>query len=356
LSAMPDIGVGQLVQFQEVGTDFQTRATVRSVFVGPDGIKRMGLEFLDRTTPERLLPAGDSKPRLPRTTPPVVAERPAPAPAPTAPPPLSAESAARRREVLETYEGLKARNHFEVLGIPRASGPDKVKEAYFRLARLYHPDVPLEPGLADLKKEIGVIYQGVSTAYEVLIDRESRSRYESLLGRSKPTPPPPPAPAPPAVAATPQPEPAPVPVAPPPPGPQEFDDDSDVRIAEQVVRDARKLLADGSSWDAIQMLEAALDVGRGKRVNQMIRVTLAQATAKNPKWRKKAEEMLLALTRESPPCVEAFIALGSLYEEAGLRSRAASQLRRALELEPGHVRALTQLQELERAGGQARTA
>ena len=47
---------GAVVQVEEVGGDFKTRAEVRSVSIGPDGQPRLSLLFLDNQAPERLLP------------------------------------------------------------------------------------------------------------------------------------------------------------------------------------------------------------------------------------------------------------------------------------------------------------
>ena len=60
------------------------------------------------------------------------------------------EIEARRKEILEAFDGLKAKNHFEVLGIPRASTEAQVKEAYFQLAKRFHPDTHHDPAMDDL--------------------------------------------------------------------------------------------------------------------------------------------------------------------------------------------------------------
>jgi serine/threonine protein kinase len=332
-SAMTGLKVGEILSVQEVGTDFQTRAEVRAVYPGPDGIQRLGLQFLDHATPVRLLPDGDSKPRItrPGTNPSVAPPPPPPKPEPTE----------RRRELLAAYEAMKTRTHFEVLGLPRASNATQVKDAYFRLARLYHADVQLEPDVADLKREIAALYLRVGEAYEILIDPEKRGRYESLLGRPRPTPP--------ALPTVPPPPPAAKPPEPPPPPPRAdpLDDETAARLSQKVALQGKALLADGKFWDAIQVLEGGLHLAPGTRSNQSLRVLLAQATGKNPRWRKRAEEMLVELSREKPPPLEALLALSAFYEEEGFKARAAAQLRRVVELQPGHADALARLKALD---------
>jgi hypothetical protein len=50
-----EFGVGDVVLIQEAGGGFATRAQVRAVGKGPDGIGRLHLKFLDRLAPDRLL-------------------------------------------------------------------------------------------------------------------------------------------------------------------------------------------------------------------------------------------------------------------------------------------------------------
>jgi multidrug efflux pump subunit AcrB len=63
LTEASDVAVGQLVQVEEVGGDFSTRARVRNVSVGPEQIPRLGLQFLEEPAPERL--CGSAEPWKP---------------------------------------------------------------------------------------------------------------------------------------------------------------------------------------------------------------------------------------------------------------------------------------------------
>jgi serine/threonine protein kinase len=341
LTGMKDVNVGDRVSLEEVGSDFRTRAAVRNSYTGKDNIPRLGVEFLDRTAPDHLVPKDDSKSRIPR--PPVAPSPrtpesvrvPAPTPPGSAVPDL-ARLEDRRREILEAYEGLKTRNHFEVLGIPRASNATQVKDAYVRLAKRFHPDAR-EAELAHLKREAEAVFLRISEAYEVLIDVERRSRYETGLGRSTP----------PAATAVMTPPSAPAAPPPPPSAPPPRDWESDSRLADQILSDARKLLAEQRYWDAIQALESALDLAKGGKVNHAIRILLARATSKNPKWQKRAENILLSVIEEDPRCVEAHFVLGTLYKSAGLAGRASAQFKAVLKLDPRHADAASSLRSVD---------
>jgi len=69
--------------------------------------------------------------------------------------------------------GIKYKDYYEVLGVPRNSSDAAVKKAYRKLAREYHPDVNKEPGAQER-------FQEISEAYEVLGDAEKRKRYDQL--------------------------------------------------------------------------------------------------------------------------------------------------------------------------------
>jgi curved DNA-binding protein CbpA len=353
LTTMTDLGVGDIVSIQEIGNEFKTRAVVRSVITGKDNIRRVGLEFLDRTAPEHLVPAGDTMTRTPRPPPTAT-----PQSAPSASLRTREETLALRQEILALHAELKTRTHFEILGLPRASGAAQVKDAYFRLFRRFHPDLRLDPKLADLAREIEAISARVDEAYQVLVDPASRSRYESLLGPSRRTPPsvqraPMPPGASPAPAAKLQSPSSRPPSAGPAPAPGsmpvasvEADLKTSTRLAEQALQDARGLVAKEKYWEAIQVLERAAELEPGSKVNQAIRILLAQTTGRNPKWLKEAEAILLGIVQEDPRSIDAYVALGGVYKAAGLKSRALAQLRKALELDPGNSRARAELDEV----------
>jgi len=83
---------------------------------------------------------------------------------------------------------VKFRDYYETLGVSRSASEDEVKKAYRKLARKYHPDLNPNDKQAEEK------FKEVQEAYEVLGDKEKRSRYDQLgpnwKGGSDFTPPP----------------------------------------------------------------------------------------------------------------------------------------------------------------------
>jgi TolA-binding protein len=237
----------------------------------------------------------------------------------------SAEMEAWRLEIADTFDGLKGKNHFEVLGIPRGSTEAQVKEAYFRQARRYHPDARQDPALTDLREKMDAIFIRLGHAFEVLRNTRARLSYEATL---------------PARSSGSMPAVRDAPLAAPPPDPA-----LEARRAAENVRRAEKLMEEAKYWDAIQLLEPAVQaLGGGQK--QRARVVLARALMKNPNWLHQAEEVLQAVVQDEPSHQEAHFGLGTLYKERGLKSRAAGAFRRVLDLNPDHKEAAAELLEM----------
>jgi curved DNA-binding protein CbpA len=271
--------------------------------------------------------------------PPPAAEPPA-----VAPEPFDDEVTEQRREILEAAEGIKTRNHFEVLGLSRSVGEAEVKEAYFRLAKRFHPDVHHGASLGDLRDKLEAVFIRLGEAYEVLRDPRKRADYEERLGRQRPKLAAPAGGAGGGATAPLPPEPSAEPLR---------DPEEEAHRAEEAVRRAAQLLDKAKAleqekpgepehqrltYDAIQLLEPVIHLAQGK-TRLRAQLLLARGLVKNPKWTKRAEELLLAASRENPQSPEPWAMLGAIYADKGLRTRAAAMYRKVLELRPDHEEA-----------------
>jgi hypothetical protein len=250
------------------------------------------------------------------------------APPETAPPAATEADPAvleRRREVLEYFEALPKKNHFEVLGVEPGCTSADVKRAYAALARKYHPDMHRRGGLDDLHDVLEAIFIRVGEAWEVLGDARSRKSYEARFS--------------PGVRAHPDSgtgggEPA--------AGPADSEAQPYVPTDETLAT-AQILLAQARYWDAIQMLEFRLPLMPPSKQQRRGRILLARAYAKNPNWLRKAEDALQQVVREEPGNADAHYELGLLYKAGGMLARAHASFRRVLELRPDHREAAAEL-------------
>ena len=82
---------------------------------------------------------------------------------------------------------MKYKDYYDTLGIKRDATEAEIKSAYRKMARKYHPDV-------NKTKEAEEKFKEINEAYEVLGDKQKRSRYDSLganwQGGADYTPPP----------------------------------------------------------------------------------------------------------------------------------------------------------------------
>jgi curved DNA-binding protein CbpA len=251
----------------------------------------------------------------------------------------------RRREILALFQSLPLKNHFEVLGVEPGCDDAEARRAYVALAKRYHPDSQRDRRLEDLHDILEAIFIRVGEAWEVLGDAKSRASYEQRAGIVRQPrvilhPPvdgaaaaPPPAASP--SASSPAPSQEPGEYVPP----------------EEILHQARRLLAQARYWDAIQVLETALPGMEPRSQQHRGRLILARAYSKNPNWLRRAEETLQAVLREDPTNADAHYELGLVYRSFGFAARAQGMFRRALELRPGHKGASAALGIQEPEGG-----
>ena len=72
-----------------------------------------------------------------------------------------------------------AKSYYEILGVPGNASELEIKSAYHRLARKYHPDkADANADAAAMEAE----FSQISTAYNILKDKEKRQSYNQSLG------------------------------------------------------------------------------------------------------------------------------------------------------------------------------
>ncbi|HEY5908615.1 MAG TPA: tetratricopeptide repeat protein, partial [Vicinamibacteria bacterium] len=195
--------------------------------------------------------------------------------------------------------------------------------------------------LSDLADQLEAVFIRLGEAYETLKNPRQRADYEARLSRERAR----------MEAAAGGAPGVPVPAAQAGSSAAPSDPEEDRKAAEDAVRKGAYLFEKEKYYDAIQLLEPAIEVLTGK-VQARGRLVLAKAYLKNPNWVKRAEETLLSIVHDDgknvdrtldPMRTEAYYLLGTIYRERGLMSRATTMFRKVLELKPDHEEALAEV-------------
>lgn len=89
----------------------------------------------------------------------------------------------RRRYILDACAQLDRINHYALLGVNRAADKKAVKDAYFRLAGLVHPDRYFGKRLGSFKPKMELLFTRITAAYETLSKNQTRAAYDLQLGQ-----------------------------------------------------------------------------------------------------------------------------------------------------------------------------
>ncbi len=88
------------------------------------------------------------------------------------------EPAATREMIEKAYESLKNQNHHQVLGVDQEAKEHELKKAYFRLAKLYHPDRHFSAEMQDMKEKLEALFTCATDAYQALSGTTHRQEYD----------------------------------------------------------------------------------------------------------------------------------------------------------------------------------
>ncbi|AKV04245.1 DnaJ-class molecular chaperone CbpA [Labilithrix luteola] len=123
------------------------------------------------------MPAVGSTRPMAGSMPPPVAQAQTPAQAPG---PLDLGMA----KIIERAQNVDAEDYFTALGVPEGASVEAVRAAYFRLAKLWHPD-RIPPQLEGVRREIEKIFSHMTNANGTLTDTEARRGWLASRAASK---------------------------------------------------------------------------------------------------------------------------------------------------------------------------
>jgi tetratricopeptide (TPR) repeat protein len=249
-----------------------------------------------------------------------------------APPPSKPESpaansrwgaATEETELKPFFDRLsQAANYYQVLNLPTNAEATEIKDAYYALARLYHPDrFHLRSG-TQLHAQLSSCFARITQAYETLTDPQARSTYDASLQRSR-------------KFADSAPKPSEHSV--PDPDELEFDGGSStVGQAEHNFKEGFDALKQGRINAAAAHLAAA---SRLVPKDARYRAYYGRALAASEKTRRLAENEIQAAVTLDPGNATYRTMLAELYFDLKFHRRAQTELDRALALDPNNASA-----------------
>jgi len=214
------------------------------------------------------------------------------------------EDALSREECLGRLTMAAGQDHYGVLGIDRTARPKAVHEAYYALARRYHPDRFRSGALTDLLPRFEEFFRLVTDAHNTLSDPARRVEYDEQLVSAKAAP--------------------------------EAKGADSAYLAKQNFLRGRALASQRKYTEAVTFLENALTLDPGQPEYHL---ELGLVLSLNPRHREEAERHLLQAIDLAPTVVSAYVALGKMYLKAGRLGRAGRMAREALRWEPEHLEA-----------------
>jgi tetratricopeptide (TPR) repeat protein len=90
-------------------------------------------------------------------------------------------AASLRAEIEKQQSGLDDRSHYQRLGVEENATTGTIKKAYFKAAKLYHPDTLAKLDLNDLREQAADVFAAIAEAFEVLSDKQKRKDYDAGL-------------------------------------------------------------------------------------------------------------------------------------------------------------------------------
>lgn len=86
-----------------------------------------------------------------------------------------------RKELQKLRAELDTLDYYQLLKLPAGASVAEVKDAYFRSSVELHPDRFMQLPDDELRADIYEVYKRISEAFKVLINPETRARYDAML-------------------------------------------------------------------------------------------------------------------------------------------------------------------------------
>jgi curved DNA-binding protein CbpA len=206
-----------------------------------------------------------------------------------------------RETIQNAFDLLGRQNHYEVLEVDHGATALEIKNAYFHLAKRYHPDRHLEPEMSDMKEKLEALFSRIHDAYGALGSQTTRDQYDRDLASG-------------AERAR-----------------EEEKAHQGISASRETARaqylEGLKQYNRGNFWGAEEAFEWATRLDPGNAEYLFRRgLTLARI----PRRGHEAEEHLVRAIEKAPNKSEYHLELGNFYARSGLKEKALTAYQNAL--------------------------
>jgi curved DNA-binding protein CbpA len=88
---------------------------------------------------------------------------------------------AKKKKIIDLFDALDTRTHYELLELPQEADKKRVKAAYYAIAPEFHPDKYFRKRLGPYKAKIEAIFARLTLAHDVLTSKQRKAEYDAYL-------------------------------------------------------------------------------------------------------------------------------------------------------------------------------
>jgi len=217
----------------------------------------------------------------------------------------------KKKEILVAQRRAQVQSHYEVMHLSPNASMEEIREAYFKWLTEYQPDPRFVSQFESLKDAMNILCDRLHEAYEILIDPETRRRYDENLTRQKEST---------RVVA-----------------------DKKKRLAAEHLQSSQNAIKRGDTMLAMRFLRASISLDPR---NSQYYQAMADIIAKNPRWWQEAMRFYHKAYHLNPDNVDVLIEVALLANRSNHPEFAEKALHQVLRARPGYPRAIKLMNEI----------
>lgn len=216
------------------------------------------------------------------------------------------------RRLNELHDNLKSGklNYYQYLGLDDKASKEVIREAYFKMAKQFHPDKVSSEG-EDMMEKANFVFTSINRAYEVLSNQDQKSEYDAAGQKDANSP--------------------------------VEDDSPPAEKASNAYKSAQTFYKKNELVKACALLEEAVK-NDSEKGNYHYMLGLCQASISLK--RRDAEKSFLKAAELNPWDSKPLIALAKFFVQEGLKSRAVHYLQQAQQIDPENKGIVRMYEEL----------